>query len=347
GENLAYMIYTSGSTGKPKGALNTHAGIFNRLYWMQSEYRLTPDDRVLQKTPFSFDVSVWEFFLPLMFGARLVVAKPEGHKDPQYLVDLIQRESVTTLHFVPSMLYPFLETRGVSDCASVRRVICSGEALPVELANRFFKVLRAELHNLYGPTEAAVDVSHWTCHPGESRHSIPLGRPVANTRLYVLDEHLQPTPIGIPGELHIAGIQVGRGYLNRPELTAEKYVKDPFHGGRMYKTGDLCRIMPDGNIEFLGRLDFQVKIRGFRIELGEIESVLAKHLLVRQAVVAARKETNGQHRLVAYFTAVENAGMSRDEIAADVRAFLKKELPDYMIPAFFVLLDAMPLNANG
>lgn len=347
GENLAYMIYTSGSTGKPKGALNTHAGIFNRLYWMQSEYQLTPDDRVLQKTPFSFDVSVWEFFLPLMFGARLVVAKPEGHKDPQYLVDLIQREGVTTLHFVPSMLYSFLETPGASACVGIRRVICSGEALPVELANRFFKVLRAELHNLYGPTEAAIDVSYWACQPEEARPSVPLGKPVANTRLYVLDEHLQPAPIGIPGELHIAGIQVGRGYLNRPELTAEKFIEDPFHGGRMYKTGDLCRVLPDGNIEFLGRLDFQVKIRGFRIELGEIEAVLAKHPLVRQAVVAARREANGQHRLIAYFTVAENAGANPDEVIADVRAFLKNELPDYMIPAVFMPLDSMPLNPNG
>jgi non-ribosomal peptide synthase protein (TIGR01720 family) len=240
-----------------------------------------------------------------------------------------------------------LDTRGVVECKSVRRVICSGEALPVELANRFFTTLRAELHNLYGPTEAAVDVSYWACQPDEARHSVPLGRPVANTRLYVLEQHLQPAPIGIPGELHIAGIQVGRGYLNRAELTAEKFIEDPFHGGRMYKTGDLCRVMPDGNIEFLGRIDFQVKIRGFRIELGEIESVLANHPYVRQVVVTARKETNGQQRLVAYFTSTDGTGVHQEEMIASLRMFLKQELPDYMIPAVFVFLETMPLSPNG
>ncbi|MCA1604642.1 MAG: amino acid adenylation domain-containing protein, partial [Acidobacteria bacterium] len=227
-ENLAYMIYTSGSTGRPKGAMNTHRGLCNRLLWMQETYQLTASDRVLQKTPFSFDVSVWEFFWPLLAGARLVVARPEGHKDSAYLAALIVEQGITTLHFVPSMLQVFLQAPGVKPGSSLKRVICSGEALPFDLQERFFKRLSAQLHNLYGPTEAAIDVTFWECQPQGNRRIVPIGRPVANTQIYMLDAHLQPVPIGVPGELHIGGVQVGRGYLNRPELTAEKFIKDPF-----------------------------------------------------------------------------------------------------------------------
>jgi len=306
GKDQAYAIFTSGSTGKPKGVPNVHEGIVNRLLWMQHAYGLDGTDRVMQKTPYSFDVSVWEFFWPLMTGACLVVAVPEGHKDPNYLIDVIQRQQITTIHFVPSMLRMFLEAEGVEQCTSLRRVICSGEALPVDVQNRFFERLNAELHNLYGPTEASVDVTYWQCLRGDSRNTVPIGKPIWNTQIYILDKHLRPVPIGIPGELHIGGVGLARGYLNRPQLTAEKFIPDPFSGepgARLYKTGDLARFLPDGNVEYLGRMDYQVKIRGFRIELGEIESVLEQHPAVGQAVVMAREDQPGDKRLAAYVVA--------------------------------------------
>jgi len=302
-DNLAYVIYTSGSTGKPKGAMNTHRGICNRLLWMQDQYGLREADKVLQKTPFSFDVSVWEFFWPLLTGAQLVVAEPGGHRDAAYLVNLIREQGITVLHFVPSMLRVFLEEPGVEKCESLRHVMCSGEALPYDLQEEFFRLLPSQLHNLYGPTEAAVDVTHWTCRRGDDRKVVPIGRPVANTQIYILDRHLQPVPMGVAGELHIGGVQVGRGYHKRPELTAEKFIPDPFSGdpkARLYKTGDLSRWLADGAIEYLGRMDFQVKIRGFRVELGEIETTLRSHPGVREAVVLAREDIPGDPRVVAY-----------------------------------------------
>ena len=345
--NLAYMIYTSGTTGRPKGAMNTHRGICNRLLWMQDTYQMTEVDRVLQKTPFSFDVSVWEFFWPLLVGARLVVARPGGHKDSTYLVRLIIEQEITTLHFVPSMLQVFLEDRGVEKCQCLKRVICSGEALPHELQNRFFQRLDAELHNLYGPTEAAVDVTYWACQRESSQRIVPIGRPVANTQIYLLDPQLRPVPIGIPGELHIGGVQVAKGYLNRPELTAEKFIRDPFSdqpGAQLYKTGDLARHLPDGNIEFLGRMDFQVKIRGFRIELGEIESVLEEHPSVLRAVVITHDYGPGDRRLVAYLVPDRERV---DLLIGDVRKFMQEKLPEYMVPAAFILLKEFPLSPNG
>ncbi|MEH1889739.1 MAG: amino acid adenylation domain-containing protein [Nostoc sp.] len=300
--NLAYVIYTSGSTGKPKGAMNTHLGIYNRLLWMQQAYQLTPVDCILQKTPFSFDVSVWEFFWPLITGARLVLAKPGGHKDSAYLANLIQQQQVTTLHFVPSMLRAFVE-ESVKNCSSLKRVICSGEALPLELQERFFARLDCELHNLYGPTEAAIDVTYWQCFPDGNLRTVPIGRAIANTQIYILDSHLQPVPIGIPGELHIGGVGLARGYLNRPDLTNEKFIPNPFSDdlhSRLYKTGDLARYLSDGNIEYLGRIDNQVKLRGFRIELGEIEVALTQHQAVGETVVIAREDDPDNKRLVAY-----------------------------------------------
>jgi amino acid adenylation domain-containing protein/FkbM family methyltransferase len=302
-DDLAYVIFTSGSTGRPKGAMNTHRGITNRLLWMQDRYRLGGEDRVLQKTPFSFDVSVWEFFLPLLAGARLVVARSQGHQDTKYLVQVISDHAITVAHFVPSMLQVFLEEPDVERCTSLRQVICSGEALSFELQKRFFARLRARLDNLYGPTEAAVDVTWWACERDGRRGMVPIGRPVANTRIYILDSAGQPVPVGVAGELHIGGVQVGRGYLNRPELTAEKFIRDPFSdapGARLYRTGDLARFLPDGNVEFLGRLDHQVKVRGHRIELGEIEATLTEHPGVKEATVAAREYGPGDRRLVAY-----------------------------------------------
>ncbi|MGK3959181.1 non-ribosomal peptide synthase/polyketide synthase [Sorangium sp. So ce118] len=343
-DNLAYVIYTSGSTGRPKGVMNTHAGILNRLWWMQKAYALTEHDRIQQKTPFSFDVSVWEFFWPLMVGARLVLAIPEGHRDSGYLVRLIDEQKITTLHFVPSMLAAFVEEAGLERCLSLKRVFASGEALPPRLVDRFFERSGAELHNLYGPTEAAVDVTFWACRAGEA--SVPIGAPVDNVQIHLLDEQMQAVPVGVPGELYIGGVQVARGYLSRPGLTAERFVPDPFHpspGARLYRTGDLARRRADGVIEYLGRLDHQVKVRGFRIELGEIESALGQHPSVREAAVVVREDAPGDKRLVAYLVARE----APLPTASDLRSYMQSKLPEYMVPAAFVELHTLPLTPNG
>lgn len=346
GKNLAYAIYTSGSTGKPKGVPNVHEGIVNRLLWMQDMYQLTQKDRVLQKTPFSFDVSVWEFFWPLLTGATLVMARPGGHRDPAYLVNLIAEQEITTLHFVPSMLSIFLESSGLERCRSVRQVFASGEALPFELQQRFFERLGAELHNLYGPTEAAVDVTYWRCRSNSEQSIVPIGRPIANTKIYILDGNLQPVPIGVSGELHIGGIGLARGYLNRPDLTAEKFIPDPFSeapGARLYKTGDLARFLADGNIEYLGRIDHQVKLRGFRIELGEIEAVLGECAGILQAAVIVREDNPGDKRLVAYVIAAPGKQVDVENL----RTALKDRLPEYMVPSRFVLVEAFPMTTSG
>ncbi|NJM17637.1 MAG: amino acid adenylation domain-containing protein [Richelia sp. SM1_7_0] len=355
-ENLAYVIYTSGSTGKPKGVMNTHRGLCNRLLWMQDAYQLTSSDRVLQKTPFSFDVSVWEFFWTLLTGAALVVAKPGGHQDAGYIAELISQQKITTLHFVPSMLQAFLEEPEHQNCKTIKRVICSGEALSFELQQRFFRSFDAQLHNLYGPTEASIDVTAWYCNRNEK--IVPIGRPIANTQIFLLDKHLQPVPIGVSGELHIGGMGLARGYLNRPELTEEKFIPNPFNDlqlnrnspsqnlsldARLYKTGDLARYREDGNIEFLGRMDYQVKIRGNRIELGEIEALLKQHPQMRETVVVAREDRPNDFHLIAYLVNRENAIPSVDEL----RGFLKQKLPEYMLPSAFVMLDALPLTSNG
>ncbi len=350
GDNLAYVIYTSGSTGRPKGAMNTHAGVVNRLLWMQEVYRLSVDDRVMQKTPFGFDVSVWEFFWPLITGARLVLARPEGHRDAAYLMRLIEREGITTLHFVPSMLQAFLSEPGLEDCRSLRRVMCSGEALTRELQERFHERTRAALHNLYGPTEAAIDVTFWPCERGGERTNVPIGRPVANTRIYITDAQLRPVPVGVAGELHIGGVQLARGYLRRPGLTAASFIPDPFSsvpGARLYKTGDLARYLEGGEIEFLGRLDHQVKLRGFRIELGEIEAALSEHPSVRECVVVAREDVPGDPRLVAYVVAAASTPDGGSTSGKVLREFLKEKLPEYMLPSAFVALEALPLTPNG
>ncbi|MFJ2280676.1 amino acid adenylation domain-containing protein [Pseudomonas sp. NPDC087803] len=343
-QHSAYVIYTSGSTGQPKGVINEHCGVVNRLLWMQDAYQLTSSDTVLQKTPFSFDVSVWEFFWPLMTGARLVMARPEGHKDPQYLSEVIEREHITTLHFVPSMLDVFLAHGDSARCSSLRQVMCSGEALPGSVVRRFKQQLPdSQLHNLYGPTEAAVDVTAWNCAgPLESTpDNTPIGKPIANTRMYILDAQQQPVPHGVVGELYIGGVQVARGYLNRPELNAERFLNDPFQShGRMYRTGDVARYLPDGNIEYLGRNDDQVKIRGLRIELGEIQARLTQIDGIQEAAVLAREDASGDKRLLAYYTG------ARLEIDV-LRSHLLEHLPDYMVPALFVHLDALPLSPNG
>jgi amino acid adenylation domain-containing protein len=348
-DHLAYVIYTSGSTGTPKGAMNEHRAVVNRLEWMQRRYQLGERDRVLQKTPFSFDVSVWEFFWPLLHGAKLVLARPGGHRDPLYLAELIEDKDITTLHFVPSMLQSFMSQFPEGRCASLRQIMCSGEELPATLEAQVLKRLpRLRLHNLYGPTEAAVDVTSWECVGGFER--VPIGKPISNIRIYVLDAHRQPVPIGAAGEIYIGGVGVGRGYLNRVELTAERFLQDPFSAtadARMYRTGDLGRWRADGNIEFLGRNDFQVKIRGLRIELGEIEAKLSGCDGVKEAVVlaleGAHADEPGERRLVAYVTAQNGAPLSPTRL----RGELLKVLADYMVPSAFVVLESLPLSPNG
>ena len=346
-ESLAYVIYTSGSTGRPKGVMNQHRGVVNRLVWMQAHFRLRADDVVLQKTPFGFDVSVWEFFWPLQQGARLVVARPDGHRDPAYLRDIIEREGVTTLHFVPSMLQPFVEAVEAGRCTSLRDVVCSGEALPPVLVRRFYDRFAGPvvLTNLYGPTEAAVDVSCWVCPRDEAAGVVPIGRPVWNTALYVLDAAMRPVPVGVPGELYIGGVQVARGYQGRAALTAERFVPDPFSaegGARLYRTGDRARWRAAGDIEYLGRLDFQVKVRGFRIELGEIESALRDHPAVRDALVVVHTDREEQ-RLAGYL--IPAGGAAPD--AVDLRAWLRERLPEYMVPAAWCVMEAFPLTSSG
>jgi amino acid adenylation domain-containing protein len=345
-QHPANVIYTSGSTGRPKGVAVPHAGAVNRLAWMQGEYGLGPGDRVLQKTPFGFDVSVWEFFWPLTQGAVLVVARPGGHRDPRYLAEVIVREQITVTHFVPSILREFLREPAAGACTGLRTVFCSGEALSPELRDKFAGLLDVPLHNLYGPTEASVDVTAWPCRAGTDSATVPIGRPMWNTRVYVLDERLRPVPVGVAGELYLAGAQLARGYLGRSALTAERFVACPFGsttGKRMYRTGDIARWNHDGWLEYLGRTDEQVKIRGFRIEPAEIETVLATHEGVGQVAVVAREDTPGDRRLVAYIVPAGDAGVD----AAGLRTHVAGALPGYMVPSAVVVLEELPLTVNG
>ena len=346
-ENLAYVIYTSGSTGKPKGAGNSHGALTNRLCWMQQAYGLGAGDSVLQKTPFSFDVSVWEFFWPLMTGVRLVVAAPGDHRDPQKLVSLIERETITTLHFVPSMLQAFVLDANVSRCTSLTRIVCSGEALPVDAQQQVFaKLPNARLYNLYGPTEAAIDVTHWTCRD-EGRDAVPIGAPIANLMTYILDDELNPVPSGVNGELYLSGQGLARGYHRRPELTAERFVASPFVAGeRLYRTGDLARYRPDGVIDYIGRIDHQVKVRGFRIELGEIEARLFEHGAVREAVVVAQDSRSGKV-LSGYVVAQAEAAGDWPLLREALLAHLRLSLPEHMVPTHLTRLEHMPLSPNG
>ncbi|MHC8319523.1 non-ribosomal peptide synthase/polyketide synthase [Pseudomonas sp. GB2N2] len=349
GENLAYVIYTSGSTGQPKGAANRHSALVNRLCWMQQAYRLDASDKVLQKTPFSFDVSVWEFFWPLLTGSTLVVAAPGAHRDPAQLIELITAQQITTLHFVPSMLQMFVQDPAVAACTSLTRIICSGEALQVDAQQQVFAQLpNAGLYNLYGPTEAAIDVTHWTC-IDEGHDVVPIGQPIANVSTYVLDAELAPLPVGVTGELYLGGEGLARGYHRRPSLTAERFVTSPFgNGQRLYRTGDLARYRADGVIEYAGRIDHQVKIRGLRIELGEIEARLAEHAEVRETVVIAQDGT----LLVAYVVPQRAALLSADDatrqaIQHTLKVHLSQSLPEYMVPQHWLWLERMPVSPNG
>ncbi|MCG9580581.1 amino acid adenylation domain-containing protein [Vibrio tubiashii] len=344
-----YVIFTSGSTGLPKGVVNTQFALHNRLAWMQNEYQLDASDCVLQKTPFSFDVSVWEFFWPLMYGARLAIAEPDHHRQPELLYNTIREQGVTTIHFVPSMLHAFESETNIGECSSLGRIICSGEALPAELTE---KVLTGapdcQLHNLYGPTEAAIDVTYWQCELPVGKR-IPIGHAISNTQLHVLDDCWNPVLVGVPGELYLAGDGLAREYLSRPDLTADRFVPNPFAceqdgniGSRMYRTGDQVVRMPDGRLEYLGRLDHQVKIRGLRIELEEIENVLNQHDDVDESAVIAYEHQTGT-QLVAYVV----CGEWNSEKETATKAHLNDHLPDYMVPAIYVALDEMPLSPNG
>jgi len=339
--HAAYVIYTSGSTGEPKGVVVEHRAIVNRLDWMRAHYGITAGDRILQKTPATFDVSVWEFFLPMLAGATLVVAAPDAHRDPVAIARLIREARITTLHFVPSMLAAFLaapEARGLV----IRRVFVSGEALDADLRDRFHQTLHGELHNLYGPTEAAVDVSFWPASADDASRPVPIGFPVWNTRLYVLDARMRALPPGVVGDLYLGGVQLARGYLGRDDLTAERFLDDPhLSGERIYRTGDLARWRDDGAVEFLGRSDHQVKLRGLRIELGEIEAAIVASGMASQAAVIVREDRAGDRRLVGYLQPTPAFD------AAGLRASVATQVPDYMAPAAFVALDHWPVTANG
>jgi amino acid adenylation domain-containing protein len=347
-ENLAVIIYTSGSTGQPKGVMLPHRGLCNRLLWGKEEgpYGLTGEDRLLQMFSFSFDFSVWDIFTSLICGAQLILTRPGGSQDSSYLVKLMAEQGITIVGLTPSLLEVLLNEPGIENCRALKKISLGGEALSVELQERLFARLKTELHNTYGPTETSIDVTSWVCRRESNQRSVPIGHPNGNTQIYLLDEKLQPVPIGVAGELHVGGENLARGYLNQPALTAAKFIPNPFGaepGARLYKTGDLARHRTDGEIEFVGRLDDQIKLRGFRIELGEIEAVLAGHTNVLEAAVITVDAGRGEKRLVAYLVPAQGHVLSVSEL----RAFAETRLPGYMVPAAFILLDALPRTPNG
>jgi amino acid adenylation domain-containing protein len=346
-DGLAYVVHTSGSTGVPKRVLNTHGGLRNLLLWMRANYRLDARDRVLHHTPVTFDASLAEIFLPLIVGARLVIAKPDGHRDAAYLVRTIAEQSITQIvHVVPSMLQSWLAEPGFRDCVTLRRVTCGGEALPYDLAQRFVNTADAELWNEYGPAESAVTATYARCRRGAPGPSIPIGRPIANVQIHLLDAYLQPVPVGVPGELYIGGAGVGRGYAGQPDVTATRFIADPFAlgaGGMLYRTGDLARYRPDGNIEYLGRQDSQVEIRGVRIEPGEVEVALSRHPDVTEAVVVATIDERGHTQLTAHVAANTEPGPTTTQL----RRFLLEWLPAAMLPTHFVVTNELPRTSGG
>ncbi len=343
-ESLAYLIYTSGSTGRPKGTMVSHRAIVNHLRWMHAALPLGASDRVLQKTSFSFDASVWELWAPLVAGVELVLARPGEQRDPEALVRRVRESGTTVLQVVPALLGALLEA-GLGECRTLRRICCGGEVLTVALAERLKRSLNAELVNFYGPTETAVEVVTWAYERDDRRVGVPLGRPVANTQIHLVDPRLRPVPVGVHGELLIGGAQVGRGYLGRPDLTADRFVPDPFSGevgARLYRTGDLGRWLPDGVLDFLGRVDHQVKLRGLRIELGEIEAALCRHPGVSQAAVLVREE-----RIGAWYVPAELPAGGATPSAEELAVALRVDLPEFMVPSWFEALAELPLTPNG
>ena len=364
--DLAYVIYTSGTTGNPKGVMIEHTGVVNRIKWMNNMYPLSEADKILQKTPYVFDVSVWELLWASWYGASLVFVKPEGQKDAHYIIDLMNKESITVMHFVPSMLSMFEDALKArikkvnfnkeKDVSTLRYIFCSGEELNLTQVQECHNIIpNVEIHNLYGPTEASIDVLYYDCNDKDIE-AIYIGKQVNNTTAYVLNNDLKPLPIGAIGELYIGGVGLARGYLNRPELTEERFIANPFQteeekklakNARLYKTGDLVRWLPDGNLEYIGRNDFQVKIRGYRIELGEIESVLSSYEGIRQSVVLVKENANidgsssGNKYLVGYYVA--KAKLDEENILN----YLQTKLPEYMVPSRLVYLEKLPLTING
>ncbi|MEU7752365.1 amino acid adenylation domain-containing protein [Micromonospora sp. NPDC049171] len=343
-DGLSCVIFTSGSTGAPKGVELTHASLVNRLAGMLDEHRVGPEDVLLQKTPYTFDVSIWELLLAFMAGGSLVVAPPQAHRDPQALVDLIVGYGVTMVHFVPSMLALFVTEPDVRRCESLRVILVGGEALPPKLVNILTATLpRAAVYNMYGPAEATIDVTAWECRRPEPGDTVPIGRPLRNVTVYVVDEQGALVPPGVDGELLLGGGCLARGYAGRPDLTAERFVETRVagHRERVYRTGDLVRWSPDGHLDYLGRLDTQVKIRGQRVELGEIESTLRRHPVVRHTVVVLREARS----LVAYVVLEAGAPPDVDEPA--LRAYLAERLPEHMVPSRIVALAEIPTSPHG
>ena len=339
-DSRVYILYTSGSTGRPKGVEITHRGLINRVFWMDAEYKLAKSDVLFQKTPYNFDVSGWEFWWPLMKGVPLVIAEPDGHKDNSYLIDTIEKAKISIIHFVPSMLREFLKTCKPGNCSSLRDVMCSGEALPAAVVREFYEILpHVRLHNLYGPTEAAIDVTYWPC-PLDCK-VVPIGRPVANMKIHILDEALNLLPPGVTGEIYLAGVQLARGYLNKPELTVERFVSNPFEGGKMYKTGDLGQWNLAGEILYFGRSDSQVQLHGLRIELGEVENSINDHPAVETAAVILHGEFGADQSLIAYI--VKREDLSAEELIS----YLRSRLPLHMVPKRIIFLEEISLNANG
>ncbi len=346
GDHAAYVLYTSGSTGRPKAVVVTHTALVNRLRWMAEYVTFGPEDRILQKTPAGFDVSVWEFFLPMLTGSTLVVLPDGHHRDPAQVAEAVVRHGVTTLHFVPSMLAAFAAEPRAADCTGVRRIIASGEALPTALAATVRRVLPgAGLHNLYGPTEAAIDVTAWEATEGEPGGGVPIGRPVHNTGTYVLDAWLRPVPDGVTGELYLSGPQLARGYLGRPGLTADRFVAHPFGtpGERLYRTGDLVRRRADGALVYVGRTDGQIKLRGLRVELGEIEAVIAEDPQIAASAVLLREDTPGRPVLTGYLVPAPGASPDTGQLTERIA----RRLPDHMVPTALITLDALPLTPSG
>jgi amino acid adenylation domain-containing protein len=346
GKNAAYVIYTSGSTGQPKGVIVEHAGLVNAVHWLTETLELSASDRCVLKTPITFDAAGRELFPTLMAGGKLVIAQPDGHRDSRYLAETIRNENISILHCVPSFLGVLIQEPALQDAASLRALMCGGEALSSEVVMRFHQRSKAKLYNVYGPTETIIDSAYWLCEADGVGSTVPIGRPIPNAQMYIVDDRLHPVPIGVTGNLHIGGVGLARGYLNRPDLTAEKFSPNPFSaeaGARLYRTGDLARYLSDGNIEYLGRSDYQVKVRGFRIELGEIEAAVRQHPAVREAVVLAQEDAAGDKRLVAYVVAERERRPTGNELSS----FLKEKLPEHMLPAVFVPLDALPLMSNG
>ncbi|CAN5468969.1 N/A [soil metagenome] len=347
--DLVYVIYTSGSTGIPKGVMVEHRSVVNRLNWMQKEYPITSNDVILQKTPFNFDVSVWELFWWFMEGAKVCFLPPRGEKNPLVIIDTINKKGITVMHFVPSLLGVFLGyLSGKKDIklSSLRLVFSSGEALPGKYVTQFEAILNKDcsnkLVNLYGPTEATVDVTYYDCSLGTLKGKIPIGKPIDNTRIYIVSDDMQLLGVGRAGELLIAGVGLARGYLNRVELTSEKFIDAPFNlNGKVYKTGDLARWFNDGNIEYIGRIDNQVKIRGLRIELGEIEETLLKHESIKDCVIDTRQYSESITIIIAYYISI------KEVTVIELKDFLGLSLPEYMIPNQFVKLTRIPLSANG